>query len=111
VGPADAKAAPCARPDGRETPLLRLDGPRVLFGSELKALRAHPAFDPNVDRDALALFLRYKYVPTPRSIYRGIAKLTPGTSLTIDPLRWVSTPPLANIGPFARLPRPGWPSH
>jgi asparagine synthase (glutamine-hydrolysing) len=58
-----------------------------LFGSELKALRAHPAFEPNVDRDALALFLRYKYVPAPRSIYRGIAKLTPGTSLTIDPLR------------------------
>jgi asparagine synthase (glutamine-hydrolysing) len=63
-----------------------------LFGSELKALRAHPAFNPSIDRDALALFLRYKYVPTPRSIYRSIAKLTPGASLTIDPLRWGEYP-------------------
>jgi asparagine synthase (glutamine-hydrolysing) len=58
-----------------------------LFGSELKALRAHPAFEPDVDREALALYLRYKYVPTPRSIYRGVAKLPPAAWLTIDPQR------------------------
>ena len=40
-----------------------------LFGSELKAIRAHPAFDSELDRDALALFLRYAYVPEPWSIF------------------------------------------
>lgn len=55
-----------------------------LFGSELKALRAHPAFDAAVDRGALALLLRHNYVPGPHSIYRGIAKLPPGTWLRVD---------------------------
>ncbi len=55
-----------------------------LFGSELKALRAHPTFDADVDRDALALFLRHNYVPAPRSIHRGIHKLEPGYLLTVS---------------------------
>jgi asparagine synthase (glutamine-hydrolysing) len=59
-------------------------GATLLFGSELKALRAHPSFRPEVDRDALALFLRYKYVPAPWSIYRGVRKLPPAALLTID---------------------------
>ena len=50
-----------------------------LFGSELKALAAHPAFDGEVDREALVLFLRHNYIPYPRSIYKGIKKLKPGT--------------------------------
>ncbi|MDH4099966.1 MAG: asparagine synthase (glutamine-hydrolyzing) [Nitrospirota bacterium] len=54
-----------------------------LFGSELKALRAHPAFRAEIDRDALALFLRHNYIPAPYSIYRNIFKLIPGTILTI----------------------------
>ena len=49
-----------------------------LFGSELKALEAHPAFEREVDREALVLFLRHNYVPSPWSIYRGIKKLEPG---------------------------------
>lgn len=59
-------------------------GDVLLFGSELKALRAHPAWRGEIDRDALALFLRYCYVPGPYSIYRGIRKLTPGTLLTLS---------------------------
>jgi asparagine synthase (glutamine-hydrolysing) len=54
-----------------------------LFGSELKALRAHPAFDAGVDRGALALLLRHNYVPGPYSIYTGIHKLPPGTWLRL----------------------------
>ena len=50
-----------------------------MFGSELKALAAHPAFDGEVDREALVLFLRHNYVPYPWSIYKGIHKLEPGT--------------------------------
>lgn len=53
------------------------------FGSELKALRAHPAFSADIDRDALSLFLRHNYVPAPHSIYTGIRKLPPGTTLTM----------------------------
>jgi asparagine synthase (glutamine-hydrolysing) len=54
-----------------------------LFGSELKALKAHPAFRPEIDRDALALYLRYNYIPAPYTIYTGIHKLLPGTILTL----------------------------
>lgn len=55
-----------------------------LFGSELKALAAHPAFTREVDRDAVALLLRHNHVPTPYSIWRGIAKLPPGTWLAVS---------------------------
>jgi asparagine synthase (glutamine-hydrolysing) len=50
----------------------------LLFGSELKALRAHPAFAGDVNRDALCLLLRHANVPAPHSIYRGVNKLEPG---------------------------------
>ena len=55
-----------------------------LFGSELKALRAHPRWQGTVDRNALALMLRHMYVPAPYSIYQGIRKLRPGTMITFD---------------------------
>ncbi|MDP2035599.1 MAG: asparagine synthase (glutamine-hydrolyzing) [Polaromonas sp.] len=55
-----------------------------LFGSELKAVRAHPAFKATIDRGALSLFLRHAYIPAPYSIYEGIAKLPPGSLLTVS---------------------------
>lgn len=58
-------------------------GGAFLFGSELKALRAHPACRNEIDRDALGLFMRHGYIPAPYSIYRGIRKLIPGTLLTL----------------------------
>lgn len=58
-------------------------GDSFLFGSELKSLAAHPAWHGEVDRDALALFIRYGYVPLPRSIWRGVSKLLPGSLLTL----------------------------
>lgn len=58
-------------------------GNTFLFGSELKALKAHPAFRGEIDRDALTLFLRHNYIPAPYSIYKGIYKLSPGTWLQI----------------------------
>jgi asparagine synthase (glutamine-hydrolysing) len=64
-------------------------GPAFLFGSELKALRAHPAFDTGIDRGALALLIRHNYIPAPSTIYEGIRKLEPGTILTVRaPERW-----------------------
>ena len=59
----------------------------TLFGSELKALRAHPGWQPELDRDTLAAYLRHNYVPGPRSIYRGVGQLPPGTVLTLAPDR------------------------
>ena len=56
-----------------------------VFGSELKALRAHPAFDNPIDSVAVNLFLQYCYVPTPRSIYENVFKLEPGTMLSLTP--------------------------
>lgn len=55
----------------------------LLFGSELKALRAHPAFEGEIDRGALATFFRHNYVPAPHSIYQGIRKLPPGCWLRL----------------------------
>ena len=58
-------------------------GGTFLFGSELKPLVRHPDFRPEVNREALALYLRYNAVPAPFSIYRGIAKLPTGCFLTL----------------------------
>jgi asparagine synthase (glutamine-hydrolysing) len=58
-------------------------GKTLLFGSELKALRAHPGFRAEVDRDALGLYFKYNYIPQPFSIYQGIHKLPPGSLLTL----------------------------
>lgn len=58
-------------------------GGAFVFGSELKALRAHPSWQAGVDRDVLALFFRHNYVPAPYSIYKGIRKLLPGTWLAL----------------------------
>lgn len=59
-----------------EKPLYygRSDG-TFLFGSELKALAAHPDWKGEIDREALTLFLRHNYVPAPWSIYQDIRKL------------------------------------
>jgi asparagine synthase (glutamine-hydrolysing) len=59
-----------------------------VFGSELKALRAFPGFAAPVCRQALAQYLRFMYVPAPRSIYEGVYKLEPGCLLTVQ-----GTPP------------------
>ncbi len=56
----------------------------VLFTSELKALGPHPDFDRSIDPEAASLYAQYRYVPAPRSIYRGVEKLLPGSILTIS---------------------------
>jgi asparagine synthase (glutamine-hydrolysing) len=54
------------------------------FASELKAFLAHPHFKREIDRQALALMLRYGYVPAPFSIYKGFSRLGPGKILSIS---------------------------
>jgi asparagine synthase (glutamine-hydrolysing) len=72
-------------------------GADFLFGSELKALRAFPSTGFHIAPDALALMLRFGYIPSPHSIYQGIFKLPPGTLLRVnahghfsEPERWWS---------------------
>jgi asparagine synthase (glutamine-hydrolysing) len=74
-------------------------GGTLVFGSELKALRAHPAFPGTIDRGALALYLRYTFVPAPHTIYEGVRKLLPGTAVTFN----TATSP-GHLPP----PRPYW---
>ncbi len=59
-------------------------GKDLVFGSELKALRSHRAFDNPVDRRALALFAARTHVPAPLSIYRRVFKVPPGCLLEIS---------------------------
>ncbi|WP_199052852.1 asparagine synthase (glutamine-hydrolyzing) [Aquitalea sp. ASV15] len=74
-------------------------GNTFLFGSELKALKAHPAFRAEVDRQALTSMMRFGYVPAPHSIYQGIAKLPAASCLTLRPA----------AGPAAMArPQPYW---
>lgn len=67
-------------------------GRRLIFGSELKALRAHPGFSGEVDPSSVALFLRYSCVPAPYSIYRNTYKLPPATLLKVSADDFFSEP-------------------
>ncbi len=84
VWDADAQALTLARDRMGQKPLyVGWAGRTLVFGSELKALRAHPDFVPEVDRDALALYFQYAYVPGPHTIYRGVWMMPPGTLVTL----------------------------
>ncbi|MDC1450326.1 asparagine synthase (glutamine-hydrolyzing) [Candidatus Thioglobus sp.] len=54
------------------------------FGSELKAIKSHRSFVGEIDRDSLSLQLKYNYIPAPKTIYKGISKLLPGSFLEIS---------------------------
>ena len=54
-----------------------------LFGSELKALKVHPEFKGQINRDAIALQLRHNCIPAPYTIYKDIYKLLPGNYLEL----------------------------
>lgn len=62
-------------------------GNDFLFGSELKALMAHPSFKKEIDPASLNKYFQYEYVPTPHTIFKNTWKLEPGTVLTWDGVR------------------------
>jgi asparagine synthase (glutamine-hydrolysing) len=76
-------------------------GGDFVFGSELKALRAYSQQPFTVSREALAQYLRFMYVPAPRSIYEGIYKLEPGCILNLQGTPPAS-PPAQPLRPPAR---------
>lgn len=80
-------------------------GADLVFGSELKALRAHPDCPRDVCRKALAQYLRFMYVPAPRSIHPDLYKLEPGTILSVDGVPPASPPeePIRPGGQYGRL--------
>ena len=62
----------------------RVDGDRLYFGSEMRAVRPTMPGRAEIDPTSLNLFLRYRYTPSPYTILKGIRKLAPGTKLTVQ---------------------------
>jgi asparagine synthase (glutamine-hydrolysing) len=62
----------------------RNENGRLTFGSEIRAIRAVDSTPPEIDPVALNLFLRFRYVPSPRTMFQGIRKLAPGTMLVVE---------------------------
>src|SRR3989339_1122904 len=60
------------------------DNKNFIFGSELKALKFHPAFSSQLDLESLNKYLLYEYVPTPHSIFKNTYKLSPGSHLVYE---------------------------
>src|SRR5436853_3360936 len=60
------------------------DGGTFVFGSELKAVREHPAVSGAIDADAIGLYLECQYIPSPKTVYRDVRKLEAGHALTIE---------------------------
>jgi asparagine synthase (glutamine-hydrolysing) len=59
-------------------------GGTFLFASEIKGIFAHPAAQRELDAEALDLYFGFRYVPGPRTMFKGIAKLQPGHFLKIS---------------------------
>jgi asparagine synthase (glutamine-hydrolysing) len=62
----------------------KIDNGQLAFGSEIRAITATENSKPTVDPLALNLFLRFRYTPSPLTIFQGIRKLAPGTMLVVE---------------------------
>ena len=95
-------------PFGIKLLYYRIDGDRLYFGSEMRAVRAAMPDRAEIDPTSLNLFLRYRYTPSPYTILKGVRKLAPGTKLTIqngsyELSRWYRFKPT----PFSPAKSPG----
>ena len=84
-------------------------GDTLVFGSELKAVLKHPGLDRRLDIVALNEYLSFEYVPTPRSIFKGIEKLPPGHTLVYSE-RGLDVSPYwdVSLGKSERRPPVSW---
>jgi asparagine synthase (glutamine-hydrolysing) len=62
----------------------KIDNGTLTFGSEIRPILAAQNSRPDVDPIALNLFLRFRYTPSPLTIFQGVRKLAPGTMLVIE---------------------------
>jgi asparagine synthase (glutamine-hydrolysing) len=95
-------------PFGIKLLYYRIDGDRLYFGSEIRAIRATMPEGAEIDPTSLNLFLRYRYTPSPFTILKGVRKVAPGTKLTVQNgshqlSRWYRFEPT----PFAPAKSPG----
>lgn len=74
---------------------------QFIFGSELKAFKAHPAWNAEINRDSITQLLRYNYIPAPYSIYQGIYKLPAGCTLELSDWATIKAGH-PNVEPFPR---------
>jgi asparagine synthase (glutamine-hydrolysing) len=72
-------------------------GQHFLFGSELKALQAHQAWDATISREAIASQLRLGYIPAPLTIYQQVFKLEAGHLVQITPATAPGSPPQPDV--------------
>src|SRR6516164_6758554 len=95
-------------PFGIKLLYYRIDGDRLYFGSEMRAVRATMRYGAaEIDPTSLNLFLRYRYTPSPYTILKGVHKLAPGTKMTVQNgsyqlSRWYTVKP----NPFAPAKSP-----
>ena len=75
-------------PFGIKLLYYRIDAGSLSFGSEIRAVRAAMPGGMEIDPTALNLFLRYRYTPSPYTLFRGVRKLAPGTKLTVQDGAW-----------------------
>lgn len=66
-------------------------GSTLIFGSELKALMAHPIFKKELNLSSLNKYLLYEYVPTPHTMFKGVYKLEPGHYAVYDGEQFLKT--------------------
>jgi asparagine synthase (glutamine-hydrolysing) len=71
-------------PFGIKLIYYKIDAGRLYFGSEIRPVLAATDEKVEVDPTALNLFLRYRYTPSPYTMYEGVRKLAPGTMLTVE---------------------------
>ena len=69
---------------GKKPLFYHYDGRRILFASEIKAFFGHPDFRGEIEREAVAPYFLYGYVPGPATFYRGVRQVEPGQVVTID---------------------------
>jgi asparagine synthase (glutamine-hydrolysing) len=94
---------------GKKPLYLWEDGSRLVFGSEIKALLAHPRVRPELDRRSVVEYLGWRYVPGPHTLFSGIRKLPPGAFAVWErgglvEASWWSPPDAGD------RPRPGLPA-
>ena len=70
-------------PMGIKPLYYRVSGRKLLFASEIRPLFSEHREKPEIDPSAASLFLRYRYTPSPLTVFKGVKKLAPGTKLTV----------------------------